>query len=149
MCDLGAQHHSQMDKIGSRFWGGRKPEYPEKTLEVRLRSTETQSLYNIYSGGGRRDWCSLRQPDFPFLPCPRRRFVNSIIIEMKRLYHRTFHSKRMTLLQSTSFPGCFGKSLETRLSFCGRGPGRAAFFKRKTFMAHKNQETNLCNISGL
>ena len=31
----------------SQFWGGRKPECPEKTLEVRLRSTETQSTYNI------------------------------------------------------------------------------------------------------
>ena len=31
----------------SQFWGGRKPECPEKTLEVRLRSTETRSTYNI------------------------------------------------------------------------------------------------------
>ena len=28
-------------------------EYPEKTLEVRLRSTETQPTYNICSRGGR------------------------------------------------------------------------------------------------
>ena len=31
----------------SQFCGGRKPECPEKTLEVRLRSTETRSTYNI------------------------------------------------------------------------------------------------------
>ena len=31
----------------SQFCGGRKPEYPEETLEVRLRLTETQSTYNI------------------------------------------------------------------------------------------------------
>ena len=30
-----------------QFCGGRKPECPEKTLEVRLRLTETQSSYNI------------------------------------------------------------------------------------------------------
>ena len=30
-----------------QFCGGRKPECPEETLEVRLRSTETQSTYNI------------------------------------------------------------------------------------------------------
>ena len=29
-----------------QFWGGRKPEYPEETLEVRLTFTETQSTYN-------------------------------------------------------------------------------------------------------
>ena len=33
--------------IRSQFCGGRKPEYPEETLEVRLRLTETQSTYNI------------------------------------------------------------------------------------------------------
>ena len=60
-----AQHHSQMDSTGSQFWGGRKRECPEKTLEVRLRSTETQSTYNICSRGGRHDWCPLRQPGFP------------------------------------------------------------------------------------
>ena len=47
------------------FWGGRKPECPEETLEVRLRSTETQSTYNTCSRGGRREWCPLRQPDIP------------------------------------------------------------------------------------
>ena len=57
-------------KTRCQFWGGRKPECPKKTLEVRLRSTETQSTYNIVCGlnssrGGRRDWCPLRQPDFP------------------------------------------------------------------------------------
>ena len=31
----------------SQFCGGRKPECPEETLEVRLRLTETQSTYNI------------------------------------------------------------------------------------------------------
>ena len=31
----------------SQFCGGRKPECPEETLEVRLRLTETQSKYNI------------------------------------------------------------------------------------------------------
>ena len=31
----------------SQFCGGRKPERPEKTLEVRLRLTQTQSTYNI------------------------------------------------------------------------------------------------------
>ena len=31
----------------SEFWGGRKPECPEETLEVRLRSTETQSTYYV------------------------------------------------------------------------------------------------------
>ena len=31
----------------SQFCGARKPECPEKTLEVRLRLTETQSTYNI------------------------------------------------------------------------------------------------------
>ena len=31
----------------SQFCGGRKPECPEKTLEVRLRLTQTQSTYNI------------------------------------------------------------------------------------------------------
>ena len=30
----------------SQFCGGRKPECPEETLEVRLRLTETQSTYN-------------------------------------------------------------------------------------------------------
>ena len=30
-------------------------EYPEKTLEVKLRSTETQPTYNICGRGGRRD----------------------------------------------------------------------------------------------
>ena len=34
----------------SQFWGERKPECPEKTLEVRLRSIETQSTYNIVVG---------------------------------------------------------------------------------------------------
>ena len=35
-------------KLGVNFWGGRKPECPEKTLEVRFqRSTETRSTYNI------------------------------------------------------------------------------------------------------
>ena len=34
----------------SQFRGGMKPECPEKTLEVRLRSTETQSTYNIVVG---------------------------------------------------------------------------------------------------
>ena len=41
--------------LGVDFCGGRKPECPEKTLEVRLRSTETQSTNNIFSRGGRRD----------------------------------------------------------------------------------------------
>ena len=50
---------------GLLFLWGRKPECPEETLEIRLRSTETQSTYNICSRGGRRDWCPLRQPDFP------------------------------------------------------------------------------------
>ena len=49
----------------SRLWGERKSECSENTLEVRLRSTETQPVYNICSKGGRRDWCPLRQPDFP------------------------------------------------------------------------------------
>ena len=31
----------------SQFGGGRKPECPEKTLEVRLRLTETRFTYNI------------------------------------------------------------------------------------------------------
>ena len=31
----------------SQFCGGRKPECPEKTLEVRLRLTQTQCTYNI------------------------------------------------------------------------------------------------------
>ena len=31
----------------SQFCRGRKPECPEETLEVRLRSTETRSTYNI------------------------------------------------------------------------------------------------------
>ena len=31
----------------SQFCGRRKPECPEKTLEVRLRLTQTQSTYNI------------------------------------------------------------------------------------------------------
>ena len=31
----------------NQFCGGRKPECPEETLEVRLRSTETRSTYNI------------------------------------------------------------------------------------------------------
>ena len=35
----------------------------EETLEVRLRSTETQFTYYICSRGGRRDWCPLRQID--------------------------------------------------------------------------------------
>ena len=34
-------------ELRSQFCGGRKPECPEKTLEVRLRSTETRSTYNI------------------------------------------------------------------------------------------------------
>ena len=33
----------------SWFWWGRKPEYPEKTLEIRLGSTETQPTYNTCS----------------------------------------------------------------------------------------------------
>ena len=41
------------------FWVGKKPECPEKTLEVRLRSTATQCTYNIWSRGGRRDLCPL------------------------------------------------------------------------------------------
>ena len=39
----------------SQFSGGRKPECPEETLEVRLRPTETQSTYYICSRGERRD----------------------------------------------------------------------------------------------
>ena len=39
----------------SQFRGGRKPECPDETLEVRLRSTETQSTYNICSSGEMRD----------------------------------------------------------------------------------------------
>ena len=39
----------------SQFRGGRKPECPEETLEVRLRSTETQSTDYICSRGERRD----------------------------------------------------------------------------------------------
>ena len=35
----------------SRFWWGRKPEYLEKTFEVRLRSTGTQPTYNDLKGG--------------------------------------------------------------------------------------------------
>jgi len=35
-----------------------------------LRSTETQSTYNICSRGERRDWCPLRQPDFPRSTAP-------------------------------------------------------------------------------
>ena len=31
----------------NQFCGGRKPECPEETLEIRLRSTETRSTYNI------------------------------------------------------------------------------------------------------
>ena len=31
----------------NQFCGGRKPECPEETLEVRLRSTETRSTYNF------------------------------------------------------------------------------------------------------
>ena len=58
-------HPIELEYTRSQFWGGRKPECPEETLEVRLRSTETQSTYNIGSRGGRRDWCPLRQPDFP------------------------------------------------------------------------------------
>ena len=58
-----AQHHSEIDSTWSQFWGGRKPDCPEKTLEVRLRSTETQFTYYICSRGGRRDWCPLRQID--------------------------------------------------------------------------------------
>ena len=52
---------------GSRFWGGRKLVCPEKTLKVRLRSAATQPAYNSVNcrRGVRRDWCPLRQPDFP------------------------------------------------------------------------------------
>ena len=52
---------SNWNKLGVSFEEGgnrsawRKPECPEETLEVRLRSTETQSTYNIFSRGGRRD----------------------------------------------------------------------------------------------
>ena len=38
---------SNWNKLGVNFLGGRKPEGPEETLIVRLRSTETQSTYNI------------------------------------------------------------------------------------------------------
>ena len=33
--------------LKSQFWGGRKPECLEKIIEVRLRSSKTQSTYNI------------------------------------------------------------------------------------------------------
>mgnify|MGYP007094272032 CR=1 FL=1 len=33
---------------GVGFWGGRKPECAEKTLEVTLRSTKTQPTYNMW-----------------------------------------------------------------------------------------------------
>ena len=36
-----------LNETRSQFCRGRKPECPEETLEVRLRSTETQSTYNI------------------------------------------------------------------------------------------------------
>ena len=39
--------HIHIYRTRSQFCGGRKPECPEKTLEVRLRLTETQSTYNI------------------------------------------------------------------------------------------------------
>ena len=39
--------HIELIKTRIQFCGGRKPESPEKTLKVRLRSTETQSTYNI------------------------------------------------------------------------------------------------------
>ena len=46
------------------FWGGRKPECPEETLEVRLRSTETQSTYNIWRGVWNKAlsdfWCNVK-----------------------------------------------------------------------------------------
>ena len=35
-----------LNETRSQFCGGRKPECPEETLEVRLRSTETRSTYN-------------------------------------------------------------------------------------------------------
>ena len=46
-------------------WTILRSEWPERTLEVRLGTTETQSTHNICSKGGRRHWCSLRQLDFP------------------------------------------------------------------------------------
>ena len=52
-------------RLGVNFEEGGNRECPEETLEVRLRSTETQSTYNICSRSGRRDWCPQRQPDFP------------------------------------------------------------------------------------
>ena len=36
-----------LNQTRSQFCGGRKPECPEETLKVRLRSTETRSTYNI------------------------------------------------------------------------------------------------------
>ena len=42
-------------RLGVNFEEGGNLECPEKTLEVRLRSTETQSTYNICSRGGRCD----------------------------------------------------------------------------------------------
>ena len=39
----------------SQFCGGWKAEFPEETLEVGLRSTETQSTNYICSRGERRD----------------------------------------------------------------------------------------------
>ena len=45
--------HGPLSK--GHFRGGRKPECSEETLEVRLRSTETQSTDYICSRGERRD----------------------------------------------------------------------------------------------
>ena len=47
---------SNWNRLGVNFWWGRKPECPEETLEVRLRSTETQSTYKICCRGERSDW---------------------------------------------------------------------------------------------
>ena len=44
------------NRLGVNVWWGRKRECPEETLKVRLRSTQTQSTYNICSRGGRSDW---------------------------------------------------------------------------------------------
>jgi len=49
----------------SRFWWGRKSEYAEKFLEVRLRWTDMQPTNNIFSRSGRRDWWTLWQPNSP------------------------------------------------------------------------------------
>ena len=83
MHDPGAQHPDQLFLTKSRFCRGRKTGYPEKTPQVTLRSTETQSTYDRKSG---RCKCRIQgQPDFP-----RQRHTRMAAHPILTLLNRTY-----------------------------------------------------------